>query len=734
MKKKNSEIIEPQIIEVQKDNLFVLIKGHWIPLLIIAILCILAYANTLSHDYALDDQMVIYDNKFVTAGTDSLGKILTSDAFEGFFGERGSKLISGGRYRPLSFITFALEWEFFGRNPMISHLINIILYAILCMAIYLFLIWLFPKDKKENESSFSFIISFPFIASVLYALHPIHTEVVANIKGRDEILSFLFALSALIVFFQSFKGKFQDYLLLFVLFLFALLSKENAITFLAIFPIVAYLKDVKIFSGSFLKPITSILLATIVFLGLRAYSTKAALTAHTEEILNNPFVRANGSEKWGTIIFSYFEYFKLLVFPWTLTHDYYFNQIPYRKLSDPIVLIVLLAILGLIIFLIKNWKKKNEVVFSIAFFVITFSIVSNLFFTVGIIMNERFVFVSSLGFSTLMAWLFVRYFKNASILAIILLLTLSFYKYKTITRNLAWKDNYTLFSTDYFNSPNSAKVSTAFGGSLLEKATDILKLDSNLSKVYMDSSIKVLEHSINIYPENSQTWLLYGNAIFARTRDNERAIAIYRNCLNLRPNYFDALYNIGILNYNANQLDSAEKFLAAALSANPSHIEVRESLGKIYAKTGRTQEALNIAGTQSSSLSDLALEAKEGGNYQEAINLAQQALAQNPNDAKANFVIGICYSRHMNRLQDGIPFLERAVSLDNQNGYWMEDLAVAYGMSGQVQKTIPLLEKVIQLRPNEAAGYQNLATTYNLLGDTKKASYYLELAKQKSQP
>ena len=64
----------------------------------------------------------------------------------------------------------------------------------------------------------------------------------------------------------------------------------------------------------------------------------------------------------------------------------------------------------------------------------------------------------------------------------------------------------------------------------------------------------------------------------------------------------------------------------------------------------------------------------------------------------------------------------------------MEDLAVAYGMSGQVQKTIPLLEKVIQLRPHEAAGYQNLATSYNLLGDTKKASYYLELAKEKSEP
>ena len=734
MKKKNQEKLVQEEMNLSESHLFSELKKQWIPLAIIAVICILSYANTFSHEYALDDQMVIYDNKFVTAGIDSLGKIMTSDAFEGFFGERGSQLISGGRYRPLSFISFALEWEIFGKRPMISHLVNILLYAILCMMIFLFLNWLFPAENKEEKRRNSFLVSLPFIATILYALHPIHTEVVANIKGRDEIFGILFALTSLIVFFQTFKNRVQDYFLVFVLFLCALLSKENAITFLAIFPLVAYLKNEKILSTSFLKPYFSILLATIVFLGLRAYSTKAALTAHTEEILNNPFVRASGSEKWGTILFSYLEYLKLLVFPWQLTHDYYFNQIPYRKLSDPFVLVSMLGIIGLIIYLAKNWKKKNEVVFSIAFFIITFSVVSNLFFTVGIIMNERFVFVSSLGFSVLMAWLLIRYFKNATILAIILLPILSFYTYKTINRNLAWKDNYTLFSTDFYNSPNSAKVATAFGGSLLEKATDILKLDSNLSKIYMDSSIKILEHSIHIYPENSQTWLLYGNAVYARTRDVNKAFPIYRNCLNLRPNYFDALYNIGILNFNMNQIDSAEKYLSAALSVNPNHKEVRESLGKIYAKTGRTQDALQLTGTQSNSLSDLALEAKEGGNYQEAINLAQQALAQNSRDAKANFVIGICYSRHLNRLQDGIPFLERAVSLDSKNGYWMEDLAVAYGMSGQVQKTIPLLEKVIQLRPNEAAGYQNLATTYNLLGDTKKASYYLELAKEKSQP
>lgn len=709
-------------------------KKHLLPILCLFIISFGIYTNTLWHEYALDDQMVIYENKFVTAGTDSISRIMTSDAFEGFFGERGSQLISGGRYRPLTFVVFALEWEIFGRKPFVGHLLNVLSYSFLCILIYIFLVWLFHNQKEEENSAQNLFLSLPFLASIIYALHPIHTEVVANIKGRDELFGFLFSLMAVIYFFQLFKNRWHDFLILFLLYLLALLSKENAITFLAIFPLVAFIKNKKVLEGSFLTPYLSIILATATYLFLRSISTKAGLTAHTEEILNNPFVRASASEKWGTILYSFSQYFKLLLFPWTLSHDYYFNQIPYRKLSDPFVLAILVALLALVFWLIKNLRKRNEIIFSVLFFLFTFSIVSNVLFTVGIIMNERFVFVSSLGFAILVAWGLLKLGKNQWALSSALLIILSFYSYKTFTRNFAWKDNDTLFRTDFYNSNNSAKVATAYGGSLMELSNSLIKKDSNLARNYIDSSIKVLEHSIKIYPENSQAWLLYGNAIYAKTRDVQKAIPIYKHCLTLRQNYFDALYNIGILNFNLKQEDSAERYLRAALNASPNHKEVRETLGKIYAKQGRTMEALALTGGQSGNLAELAIEAINGSNYQEALAIAQKAIAQNPNDPKANFAIGICYSRYMNRLQDGIPFLEKAVRLNNNNGYWMEDLAVAYGMSGQVQKTIPLLEKVIALRPNEAAGYQNLATTYNILGDTKKASYYLELAKQKTQP
>jgi protein O-mannosyl-transferase len=726
MNKEESKIIN------QVPIIAPLLNTHKIALAIIFLCSILLYANTVTHNYALDDQLAIYDNTYVKNGFGGIHDLLTHDAFVGFFGERGSKLISGGRYRPLSFISFAIEWQLFDRSPMISHIVNIIIYGLLCSFIYLFLVWLFPP-KSENETQYSFLYSVPFLATMFYVSHPIHTEVVANIKGRDELLSFLFAILTLIYFFQLSKNKLIDILVTGFLFFLALMSKENAITFLAVIPIVFILKgELKSSQNQFITHFAAMILVTGLFLFLRFKYTSSGFNAHSEEILNNPFVRASDSEKWGTIMYSFYRYFALMLFPHPLTHDYYFNQIPYRKLSDPIVITTFLGLFALIVVFFKTLNTRKEIAFSILFFIITFSIVSNVLFTVGIIMNERFVFVSSLGFCIILASMLYYLNLNKQVLMSILILIFSLYSFKTYTRNLAWKDNFTLFATDYNTSNQSAKVSTALGGVLMERANDALSNDTNLYKLYVDSSIRVLRHAIDIYPQNSQSILLYGNSVYAKNRNVDEAISIYQDAIRYRPGgYFDALYNIGVLYFNQGKLDSSLKYTEKAYNANKEHKEVKDMLAKLYAKQGRSIDAVQLAGSNSTSLGDLAMNAKDGGNYQEAISLADQALAVNSNDAKANFVKGICYARFLNRMQEGIPYLEKAISLDQNNGYWLEDLAVAYGMSGQIKKTIPILERVIELRPNEPAGYQNLATSYANLGQKDKAQYYMNLAQQK---
>ena len=122
---------------------------------------------------------------------------------------------------------------------------------------------------------------------------------------------------------------------------------------------------------------------------------------------------------------------------------------------------------------------------------------------------------------------------------------------------------------------------------------------------------------------------------------------------------------------------------------------------------------------------------KDAGNYDKAFEFYNSILAKEPENADANYGKGIILGKVMNQLANSIPFLEKAVRLDDTKIAWKEDLAVAYGFSKQYAKTISLLESVIKAEPNYANAYQNLAASYANLGNKEKSIYYAELAKTK---
>jgi hypothetical protein len=94
--------------------------------LIIAALAFFLYAPSLRYGYVLDDQMVYVNNQYVQEGFAGIGKILSTESFAGFFGEQKNLLV-GGRYRPLSIVTFAIEKGLFGQNAALSHVVNLLL-------------------------------------------------------------------------------------------------------------------------------------------------------------------------------------------------------------------------------------------------------------------------------------------------------------------------------------------------------------------------------------------------------------------------------------------------------------------------------------------------------------------------------------------------------------------------------------------------------------------------------
>ena len=666
------------------------------------------YANTIGHRYAVDDTIVIVKNDLTTKGLQGIPEIMTTDAFYGFFGE-GYKLVEGGRYRPLSIVSFAIEYEFFGKNPHISHFINVVLYAITGILVFLVLLQLF-QTKTPNK----FELNIPFIAALLYVAHPVHTEVVANIKGRDEIMGMMGALLMLYFIMLYVKRDKPVYLLpAFVSYILALLSKENTITFLAVVPLTIYFFTKSNYK-KYLITVIPLLVISAVYVYIRGEITDVAIGKSSSEILNNPFVNASLMEQWATSFFTFWEYFRLLIFPHPLTHDYYYNQVPIIGWENVKAILPFILNLAILVYAIKGVLSKNLFAYAILYYFATLSIVSNLLFTVGITMNERFIYMPSLGYCIVLALLIAklsnylaeRKFSDVSVIntryaTIFLSIILLGYAVKTITRNQDWKDDFTLFSRDIHNSPNSAKVHNALGGELVTQTDKIT--DAKIKQQYLKEAERVLSRAIEIYPGYLNAWLLLGNAKYKLNDDLDEARYYYQKTLQMKPNYFEGNFNLGCVLIEKGEDRESVPYFKRAIQAKPQKHEPYYNLGEAYYKLNLPDSAIAM--------------------YKKVSELM-------PNLAVAYYKVGISYGRQKNELDPAIQYLSKAIELDPKKIVYFEDLGVAYGFKQDYQNAIRVLERAIQLDPNYAKAYYNLGITYRQLGDEAKAEQYFTKARE----
>ena len=235
------------------------------------------YLNTVKHEYVLDDVGAITGNEYVTQGISGIPKILNVGMWH-------FDNVNLGYYRPLSMITFAIENQFFPGNPHVSHLGNIILYALTGF----FLCMLLMNMFKNFHPLFSFAVTLLFMA------HPIHTEVVANIKSRDEILAFLNLVIGTFILLQAYKNpktNFKLLLLSCVFFYLALLSKESAMTGLLIAPLAIFFTSNLTIKQSLFKAIPFALM--ILLFQMHKYAVLGSLSGQIpKDIVNYPYAEA----------------------------------------------------------------------------------------------------------------------------------------------------------------------------------------------------------------------------------------------------------------------------------------------------------------------------------------------------------------------------------------------------------------------------------------------------------
>ncbi|MFT6783856.1 MAG: tetratricopeptide (TPR) repeat protein [Saprospiraceae bacterium] len=562
----------------------------------------LIYGNTLLHNYTQDDAIVIYDNMFTQDGVSGIPGLLKYDTFYGFFKTEGkAKLVSGGRYRPLTPIMFAVEYQLFGASPGAGHLISVLLYSLLCLLIYKLLVLMLLPKMKEKKGFYLFVL----FASLLFAAHPLHTEVVANIKGRDEIMSMMGAVLALYYSLKYIDSNRRVYLLwaAFAFFL-GLMAKETTITYLAVIPLAVYFFRSVSFSKVVL-PTVGVAVSAVLFLIIRFSVLGMDFGGAPMELMNNPYLKIEGNnyvpfsfgEKAATIIYTLGKYIQLLIFPHPLTHDYYPRHVEIMSFGNWQVILSLLTYLGMFAVAMKGLRSKNLISFCILYFLITLSIVSNVVFPIGTNMSERFMFMPSLGFVVLVAYVASKYVSSKNVLMGVMATTIFFYSMKTFTRNFVWQDDFTLFTTDVKTSSNSAKILNAAGGALVTESAK----PENASKkdAMLNEAIPYLKKALTIHPNYKNAALLLGNASFYKG-DYEGAIKAYERTLQIAPEYKDAIKNLAIAYRDAGKqagekerdLEKAKRYLKRSIQLMDNDADAFRLLGIVHGMGGEHQEAI----------------------------------------------------------------------------------------------------------------------------------------------
>lgn len=513
-----SKTVQPTI-QPPKSLFF---KENALALIILSVLAVALYISTVRFDYALDDTMVIVDNKFTQRGFDGIGDIFRYESFRGYFGEK-KNLLEGDRYRPLSIATFAAEVSLFGKgNKAAGHFINILLYVLTAILLYRVLLFMFPRKdilesrnlgtEGEGEQKFAQFFSVPMIATALFIAHPLHVEVVANIKGRDEILALLGELGTLYYTFRYLNDKNAKYLIAsFVAFLVGIFSKESVITFLAVVPLTAHFFTKASF-GEKLKVTLPVVAGTFLYLLMRINAIGYLLDGkEVTDLMNNPFYGMSLGDRLATVFYTLLLYLKLHIFPHPLTHDYYPFQIPKMSWTDWQSLLSLALHIGLVAVILRGWKNRTVWAYTAAFYLVTLSIVSNLVVSVGTFMNERFVYHASLGFCIAVAYLLMTVLnknkennKNVLGLGLASLLVIGF-SAKTMMRVPDWKNGASLNVSAIKNSPNSARANCFYAISIWEG--QFLKLPPSATieqkKAILDEMKPYFERSLEILPKYS---------------------------------------------------------------------------------------------------------------------------------------------------------------------------------------------------------------------------------------
>lgn len=639
--------------------------------LFIAVLAFVLYGNTVSNSYSLDDSYVTSVNPLVQQGIKAIPAIFTSN-YISMNAEEGGRHNYG--YRPVAKATYAIEWQLFGENPHVSHFINVLLYALTGLLLFSLLLKLL---KNYN-------VLLPFLTVILFMVHPLHTEVVASLKNREELLSFLGALLCIHFFLKYYDTNHRINILWALLcFAFGYMSKVNIMTFLIIIPLIFYfftdIKPRKIIISSLM--VLAVVIAIVLIPRLIIGTSVRPIQFIENPLQFNPTF----GDRIGTSLMVLLFYLKMLVFPHPLLFYYGFNMIPVVGLGQPLVWVSLLIHVALLGYAIYNLRKKSLFSFAILFYLINIAIFSNLLAPPTGIVAERFLYIASLGFCLALAYGLFRIFGADTYLKVIpkkaisyvLLFTLIISvpaAARTIDRNKDWKTEMSLYEADMPYLEKSAKANFIYATNLRSLVIERLKSGVNKEYIMADAQtcIKHFKRAVAVYPKYPDAWNNLGETYLLVLNEPDSSITYFKKAIETNPNLRAAYYNLGYTYQVTDQYEKAIANYEKALELEPYEIRAMSNLAQLYEKTGNVEKAIT--------------------------------------------------------LNEDIMKLEPTLDVPYVN------LGTFALHAGEIKEAIEYFEKAIELNPANYNLSMRLRTYFMQTGDSTKADYYLDLARRAGTP
>jgi len=209
------------------------------------------------------------------------------------------------------------------------------------------------------------------------------------------------------------------------------------------------------------------------------------------------------------------------------------------------------------------------------------SVVSNLFIKIGSTLGERFLYTPSLGFCFAIVFLLISFLKtekktNFKPLNIVMIIVLVLFSFKTISRNDAWKNNFTLFSTDISTSPNSARANTSLAYEYMQLTQSSANPEQKTE--YFNKAIELYNKSISIYPKYVESFYNKG-VLFLQMNQNDSAANCFRKTVKLDPKHANSYNNLGMIFFQKKRNDSAEYYFFQAFKLDSNSAEICGNYG-----------------------------------------------------------------------------------------------------------------------------------------------------------